>query len=450
MASKIARKTALIFGASLTAAPGGLNQFASFAQSGGTSAIYSTDPAAIQTPSWLYGWDDALQGGLPVLEDLNSVDYVHSYQIAYGLQQGIPEWDPGTYYFINSFCSFNGLIYISLQNNNLNQEPDTQLTYWNLVVQGIPIYSGGTDTGASNAYVLNVPNFPVNASIKTGTKIVFKIGANNSNTGASTLVSVTGQTALNIVDANGNAVLGNGLVAGQEVEVTFDGTSWRVLALGTTNFFPNYDQNRWWAINADGANSAINCVGINSLVGIASGSNNTPAPGNANSADGPAVSITATSTGIDYMCGYGLSNNSQLLSIGMEYYVKFSVSEDNLCFGFIDGFHSNSNNPQAMLGSQNGILLFSDASIPNVFRIGYNNGAGGATVVNTSISNIGSTVHEFKMVIGPTNTTITLDGTVTTILTSAIVKNVYMRPVFMVEATVGTLNLLCAYCKYPA
>lgn len=130
MASKIARKTAVVFGDKLTAAAGGLNVFASFAQSGGTSATYSTDPNAIQSPQWEFGWDDALQGGLPVLEDLNSVDYVHSYQIAYGLQQGIPEWDVSTTYYKNGFCSVSGIIYVSQTDSNLGNNPVSSSANW--------------------------------------------------------------------------------------------------------------------------------------------------------------------------------------------------------------------------------------------------------------------------------------------------------------------------------
>ena len=129
MASKITRKTASIFGGSLTAAPDGIEAFGTTANGG---AVYTIDPAVIQNNYWLEGWQGAAKNNYPVLEDLNAVDYVNSYQLAYLLQQGIAEWDSGTYYFINSICSYNGEVYISTQNSNLNNNPSSSSGYWQI------------------------------------------------------------------------------------------------------------------------------------------------------------------------------------------------------------------------------------------------------------------------------------------------------------------------------
>lgn len=127
--SKILRKTAKIFGASLPAAPGGLSVWASTAQGGST---YSTDPNVLQSTYWETGYVDELSGGLPVLEDMNTLGYVTTYQLAYLLQQGIPEYDAATTYFINSFCSYNGGLYISLSDNNLGNTPGSSPGDWQI------------------------------------------------------------------------------------------------------------------------------------------------------------------------------------------------------------------------------------------------------------------------------------------------------------------------------
>ena len=130
MATKIQRKTAVVFGGSLAAAAGGLEEFGTTANGG---AVYSTDLAAIQNSYWLEGWPVAAKNNYPVLEDLNSVDYVASSQIAYILQQGIAEWDLGTEYFTNSFCSYNGLIFQSLSDSNLNNTPSVGSANWQIL-----------------------------------------------------------------------------------------------------------------------------------------------------------------------------------------------------------------------------------------------------------------------------------------------------------------------------
>lgn len=73
--------------------------------------ILSNDPLVIQgttgsgstlapSTAWEDGWLDAVIGGnnLPPLEEMQGVQYVHSYEISYILERGIPEYDGGTTY----------------------------------------------------------------------------------------------------------------------------------------------------------------------------------------------------------------------------------------------------------------------------------------------------------------------------------------------------------------
>lgn len=94
------------------------------------------DIAEIQAlPAWGQGWAGAVisERDYPPLEEMTGVQKVASQQIAYLLQKGIPEWDEGTTYFANiSFCQINGIVYQSLTNNNIGNNPANDTTNWSV------------------------------------------------------------------------------------------------------------------------------------------------------------------------------------------------------------------------------------------------------------------------------------------------------------------------------
>lgn len=99
----------------------------------------TTDVATIQGLSaWSNGFIDAVtpSNQYPPLPEMTGALKVLSYQENYILQQGIPEWDSATDYHENGFCSYNGTIYKSLADNNLNNQPDNSPTYWALYGEG--------------------------------------------------------------------------------------------------------------------------------------------------------------------------------------------------------------------------------------------------------------------------------------------------------------------------
>jgi microcystin-dependent protein len=83
-------------------------------------------------PAYEAGWSDAVMGnmGLPVMEEMQGVQYGMSYMLKYLLQTGIPEWHPQEIYYENCFCSHKGTIWYSLVNNNTGVEPGINGTYW--------------------------------------------------------------------------------------------------------------------------------------------------------------------------------------------------------------------------------------------------------------------------------------------------------------------------------
>lgn len=121
------RKTQQIFGSSLTPA-GNIAVWGSL-QAG--APAYSDDPDQIQSANFLQGLNGAVVGNRsPALEDLNGLFLLVTKQLAYLFQSGIPEWDPGTTYFTDSFVRFAGIVYISIIDDNLNNNPTSDTNSW--------------------------------------------------------------------------------------------------------------------------------------------------------------------------------------------------------------------------------------------------------------------------------------------------------------------------------
>lgn len=129
---KLTRKSAKLFAENATAAAGGIAQFGSLAAG---TPNYSTDPDVIQQLSqYSDGWSAAVLGTKsPALEDRNALDYLLSYQQAYIMQHGVPEWLSTEIYYENSYVvDGNGELRVSTIDNNTGHDPtqDNGGAYW--------------------------------------------------------------------------------------------------------------------------------------------------------------------------------------------------------------------------------------------------------------------------------------------------------------------------------
>jgi hypothetical protein len=120
MAKTIIRKLLKQFGVN-----GDPTNYAEFGSQVAGSPVKTKDILTIQSLSaWLNGLQDAVVAGnhAPYLEDFNSLFYVLAYQVAYLLQDGIPEWDATTTYFNGSTVRNPGTgdVYQSIIDDNLN------------------------------------------------------------------------------------------------------------------------------------------------------------------------------------------------------------------------------------------------------------------------------------------------------------------------------------------
>lgn len=124
--AKIQRKTQKIFGQNASN-----DQLAAFGSMAVGAPIYTDDIEALQTEKYEEGWKTAVVAdNAPFMEEMNGVQYGLSKQIAYILQQGIPEYDDGTTYYQNSWCQVNGTFYQSLTDDNIGNNPASSSTNW--------------------------------------------------------------------------------------------------------------------------------------------------------------------------------------------------------------------------------------------------------------------------------------------------------------------------------
>lgn len=148
--AKIQRANQKIF-----ASDAGANQIGQFGSFAAGSVAYTTSPEVIQAlAEYDEGWFSAVvANNSPCIEDVNALDYLFSYQLAYQFQSGIPEWDDATNYYIGSFATDGtGGFYVSKANDNLNHVL-TDTTYWMPVVVTTPSTGGQVygPTGSTNA-----------------------------------------------------------------------------------------------------------------------------------------------------------------------------------------------------------------------------------------------------------------------------------------------------------
>ena len=130
--TKLDRLTAKVFADNAPADE--IGQFGS-ALSG--TKVLTSDVATIQAlPAYTSGWGSAVisNRNYPTMQEFNGLLKVMSYQSAYTLQQGIPEYDSGTIYYIGSIVKSldadnNAVLYQSVADNNINNQL-TDTTKW--------------------------------------------------------------------------------------------------------------------------------------------------------------------------------------------------------------------------------------------------------------------------------------------------------------------------------
>jgi microcystin-dependent protein len=109
--------------------------------------VLTNDVEQIQSlAAWEDGWESATETSeeLPPIEEMNSISYVTTYQQAYLMQEGMPEWSTNVTFYKGSLTkqvtSTGFRIYCSLTDNNLgNALSDT--SNWKKVMDSDDLYA---------------------------------------------------------------------------------------------------------------------------------------------------------------------------------------------------------------------------------------------------------------------------------------------------------------------
>jgi hypothetical protein len=184
MAKTITRQTLNLFGAT-----GASTNFGKFGSQAAGAAVTTKAIATIQAlAAYADGWQSAVAlGNAPYLEDMNGLFYLTSYQQCYMLQEGVPEYDSGSTYYIGSLVKRTGTseIYMSLSDANVGNALPTAGTSnasWQFIFGVISnVFRTGTPMAAGDGAV-GAPGFTFSADPTTG---FYRIGTGNMGVAAS-------------------------------------------------------------------------------------------------------------------------------------------------------------------------------------------------------------------------------------------------------------------------
>lgn len=128
----------------------------------GSTASFSRDPDVIQNENYSQGWVNNTNNLNTKIygEDLNAVNYVLSYLLKYLYENGIAEWKSTTTYYQNSICKVNNALYLSLQDNNIENDPTSTVSYWKLIpLENVSIENSGNGLSIVKDVTDNVITF---------------------------------------------------------------------------------------------------------------------------------------------------------------------------------------------------------------------------------------------------------------------------------------------------
>ena len=454
--AKIPRKTAVIFGGNAGAVPGGIGVFGSLA---GGIPVESTDIAVIQAAgAWANGWGSALVDLFPAQEDLNAVPYVNSTQIAYLLQQGIAEYDASTVYYTNSFCSYNGQVYISLIDTNTGNTPNSSPSDWSLFIGSKVSLSPTAIAADTNNYNPTGFNPSVNLINISATQPYNVSGlANNLSSGSVIEIYNNGSFPIMLLNnsslstASNRFVLPNNqsflLRPGFSITLIYTGSNWLVQAFQDLNMAAPQRGRVWTCLgNAQGL---LN-VGIlfNTLVGTgATISNGTDTDGvatklNTDTTTNHLAEITNNTAGTpaDYADNFIEDN--------LELFFRFkmgTIASNSLFIGYMDEYGPDANNNLGLgvFEGSKGIAL----SVINGgnFKLGTSDGT--ETLTDSGVAS-DTSVHTCRIVFNTGVVTMWLDDTRVSSTSHLPAANTNAKPVIQVKTSTTASKTLSLYTGY--
>ena len=203
MATPLTRVTQKLFGST-----GPAGDFGIFGSKAAGNPTFSQDPTQIQSlPAFLDGWGQSIIGNYdPPMEDMNGLFLVITRQLAYIFEKGIPEYDPNINYFVGSLVQVSGLIYNSVINSNIGNNPATDNgTNWQ---PGIGGANGGVPVGSTFDFAGQSSSIPAGYLLCDGRAISRATYANLFNVVGTTYGAGNGTTTFNLPNGQGQFFIG--------------------------------------------------------------------------------------------------------------------------------------------------------------------------------------------------------------------------------------------------
>lgn len=80
------------------------------------------------------GWGIVGANDLPTKQDFNGSMFTHGSLLAYLYQSGVPAWNDEQEFYEDNITNRNGILYRSLQDDNVGNDPETSPLWWGSVV----------------------------------------------------------------------------------------------------------------------------------------------------------------------------------------------------------------------------------------------------------------------------------------------------------------------------
>lgn len=154
----------------------------------------SKNVETLQSADYEEGWSSAIitNKNYPIWQERDGVDYGFSYQLAYLMQAGIPEWISTETYYTNSYCRVGSDIYYSLQDDNTNHNPALNDGWWFLASDANTDLSNLTTEG--NAKLQYAP-FAINdGTVSSGENATLTYSGSDLTCDSCTITTCKGKT----------------------------------------------------------------------------------------------------------------------------------------------------------------------------------------------------------------------------------------------------------------
>ena len=159
------------------------------------SASQADDLTSQFTADLLRGWGIVGPSDQPTLQDFNAMGYTLGHLHAYLHQVGVPEWNTLQEYHIGSIANVAGVLYFSLINTNVGNNPASSPAQWSELYPQATESVRGTGVIADNATAVAGVN---DTELMTPLKTAAAIAALASNTLDTTRISVPSAATIDL------------------------------------------------------------------------------------------------------------------------------------------------------------------------------------------------------------------------------------------------------------